>query len=108
MNDIYNPTVQTLLEKTGKPAPVMTNGLAILGDGRMEDGLIALWKNGQMNGVVKGVTGTTIFFTLGIGLFSLVRNKLEEKRTKQAIEAACKLSVVDECTTEVDSDEAHT
>ena len=54
MNSTNNPQVLALLNGAGKPAPEMTRGLSVLGDGNMADGLIALWKNGQRNGIVKG------------------------------------------------------
>ena len=47
MSNTNNQQVLALLNGAGKPAPEMTKGLSVLGDGNMADGLIALWENGQ-------------------------------------------------------------
>ena len=89
MSNTKNPQVLALLNGTGKSAPEMTRGLSVLGDGSMADGLIALWENGQKNGIVKGVVGTSLLFTVGIGVYALAKNKIAEHQAKQAIRVAC-------------------
>ena len=89
MNGTNNPQVLALLNGAGKPAPEMTRGLSVLGDGSMADGLIALWENGQKNGIVKGTVVTSLAFTVGIGLYALAKNKIAEHKAKQAIKVAC-------------------
>ena len=89
MNTANTTQVVSLLNKTEKSASEMTQGLSILGDGRMADGLIALWKNGQKNGIIEGVIGTSVVFTVGIGLYALAKNKMSEYQVKQVIGNAC-------------------
>jgi len=100
MNGINNPQVMTLLDGAGKPAPIMTRSLSVLGDGSMSDGLIALWENGQKNGIVKGVVGTSLVFTVGIGLYTLAKNKIAESKVKQDIRMTCATEEADEFSVE--------
>ena len=89
MSNTNNQQVLALLNGAGKPAPEMTKGLSVLGDGNMADGLIALWENGQKNGIVKGTVVTSLVFTAGIGLYALAKNIIAEYQAKQAIKVAC-------------------
>lgn len=89
MNLTNNSQVLNLLNGAGKPAPEMTQGLSVLGNGSMADGLIVLWKNGQKNGIAKGAVVTFLVFTVGIGLYALAKNKLAERKAEQAIRVAC-------------------
>ena len=85
MDIIKDYQVQTLLEAGGKAASEMTHDIAILGEGRMADGLIALYDAGRNSGIVQGVGITAVVFTVGIGAYVLIKNAVEEKRTKQAL-----------------------
>lgn len=96
MNSTNNPEVLALLNGAGKSAPEMTRGLSVLGDGSMAEGLIALWKNGQKNGIVKGTVVTTLVFTVGISLYALAKNRLAELNVERTIRAACKPKETDE------------
>ena len=84
-----NAQVLDLLNGAGKPAPEMTRGLSVLGDGNMADGLVALWEDGQKNGIVRGVAGAALVFTAGIGLYALIKNVIAARKAKQVIKAAC-------------------
>ena len=85
MNISNDQQVLALLNGVKKTAPEMTRGLATLGKGSMSDGLIALWKSGQKNGII----GTTMVFTVGIGLYVLVKNKISEQQIKREIRIVC-------------------
>lgn len=89
MNYSMNQQISALLDGVSKVASETTHGLARLGNGRMADGLIALWKDGQRNGLIRGAVGTSVVFTIGIGGFVLIKNKMAEIQAKQAIKAAC-------------------
>ena len=104
MNSTNNPQVLALLNGAGKPAPEMTRGLSVLGDGNMADGLIALWKNGQRNGIVKGAVGTSLMFTAGIGLYILAKNKIAERQAKQNIRDTCADVVAEGQTVDTETD----
>lgn len=101
MTGTNNPQILALLNGSGKPAPVMTQGLSVLGDGSMADGLIALWENGQKNGIVKGAVGTSLVFTVGIGLYALAKNKIAGHQAKQDIRMACTTAEADNLPGEV-------
>lgn len=96
MNITNNPEVMALLNGVGKSAPEMTRNLSVLGDGSMAEGLIALWKNGQENGIVKGTVVTSLVFTVGIGLYALAKNKLAELNVERAIRVENKPKETDE------------
>jgi len=98
MNGTNNSQVLELLNGAGKSAPEMTRGLSVLGDGSMADGLVALWENGQRNGIVKGAVGTSLIFTVGIGLYALAKNKIAEHQVKKSIREACAATVSEETT----------
>lgn len=89
MNSTNNHQVLSLLTETGKSAPEMTRGIAVLGNGNMEEGLIAIWENGQRNGIVKGTIGASLVFTAAIGIYALVKNTIAEHQAKQIIRVAC-------------------
>lgn len=88
MSNGKNQQVIALLESAGNTAPEMTRKLAALGNGNMSTGLIALWKNGQQNGVVQGVAGTAMVFSAGIGIYALVKSRVSEARIRRAILAS--------------------
>lgn len=77
--------IQTLLNGKGKAGPELTHSLSELGGGKMADGLVELWKAGQLNGVVKGATITTLLFTAAIGGFILIKNKIEDREMRQVL-----------------------
>lgn len=89
MNGTNNPQVLDLLNGARKPAPEMTRGLSVLGDGSMADGLIALWENGKKNGIAIGTVVTSLVFTVGIGLYAFAKNKIAERQAKQTIKEVC-------------------
>ena len=92
MSSANNQQVLDLLKGAGKAAPEITHSLSQLGEGCMVDGLIALWENGQRNGVINGAIGATVVFTVGISVSILIKNKVTELRAKQAIMASCSVT----------------
>ena len=89
MNGTNTPQILTLLSQPGKTAAKMTHGLSVLGHGNMADGLICLWKNGQKNGIVKGIIGTSLVFTVGSVLYSFAKNKFTEYQAQQTLRLTC-------------------
>ncbi len=81
-----NLQIHTLLNGIGKAGPELTHGLSELGGGKMADGLVSLWKDGQHKGFVKGTTITTLAFTTIIGGYILIKNAIEEHQMKKALE----------------------
>ena len=77
--------IKNILNCTGKSAAEMTHSLSQLGDGNMSDGMVALWKDGQRNGVAKGAALATVVLTIAFGIRELVKNNISEAQTKQAI-----------------------
>lgn len=80
-----NLQIQSLLNGAGKAGSELTHGLSELGGGRMSDGLVNLWKDGQRNGTVKGATIATLTFTVAIGGYILIKNAIEEHQMKKAL-----------------------
>ena len=78
--------VKALLDGAGKAGPELTHGLSELGGGKMADGLVTLWKSGQKSGKVKGVTITTLAFSAVIGGYVLIKNAIEDRQMKKALE----------------------
>lgn len=85
MNMFKEQQLQILLDARGKTASEMTHAIAMLGDGEMAHGVIALHDAGRNSGIVQGVGITAVVFTVGIGAYVLIKNAVEEKRTKQAL-----------------------
>ena len=78
--------VKALLNGAGKAGPELTHSLSELGGGKMADGLVELWKSGQKSGIVKGATITTLAFSAVIGSYVLIKNAIEDRRMKKALE----------------------
>lgn len=81
-----NPKVKYLVDETiKKSGSDFTSAISDLGDGNMGRGLINLWKDGENNGLAKGVVGTSMVFGLCIGACVLVQKAIHKHRVKQAI-----------------------
>lgn len=70
-----NRLVNWVLKTSAGPAPDMTHALCSLGGGDMGRGIITLWNDGQRNGMIKGVSITTIIFSLGMGVGVILLHK---------------------------------
>lgn len=85
--------IQALLDGAGKAGPELTHRLSELGGGKMSNGLVGLWKAGQHNGVIKGVTITTLVFSAAIGGYILIKNAIEDRQMKKALSEIQKSTV---------------
>lgn len=75
-----NALVSQVMETSAGSAPDMTHALYSLGGGDMGAGIIALWKAGQKDGMIKGVSITTLIFSLGISVGMLLVHRHHEKK----------------------------
>lgn len=70
-----NALVSQVMKTSAGSAPEMTHALYSLGGGDMGAGIIALWKAGQKNGMIKGASITAMIFSLGISVGILLRHR---------------------------------
>lgn len=81
-----NPKIKYLVDATiKKSGPDYTSGLSDLGNGRMEQGLINLWADGESNGITKGSVRTSMVIGACIGGCILIQKAIHKHRVKQAI-----------------------
>ena len=76
-----NTLVSQVLETSAGRAPDMTHALCSLGKGDMGAGIVALWNAGQINGMIRGASITTLIFSLGIGVSMMFLHRHHENKT---------------------------
>lgn len=69
-----------ILEKSFGNASSMTHALANAGKGKMGAGIRELLNIGHRDGVIKGVTITSLLFSLGVGAGALVLHRYYETK----------------------------
>ena len=82
--------IRNALDSTSSGASTMTHALCELGDNDMGEGINELWKTGNLNGFVQGVTVSALICCVGVGFWTTSRyikskarilcNKQKQKR----------------------------
>lgn len=87
MNELKKELVKELLNSTGKPGPEMTHNVSLLGDGNMADGFVALYRSGQMNGIVIGAGVVTAL----VATYKVGKAVVEGIKAKHRLRYSCNI-----------------